>query len=286
MTSFRLSRTKASLLLILALTSLVYAGSLKNGFVLDDAVLIVQNDFIKSWGNFPKIFGNEYLTAISNWSDHQKLSGSGEVTYRPLVTMTYFLDYYFWKLNPFGHHLTNLGLHLLSVLLMFFLARAISKNSSVALLASLLFALHPVNSEAVLVITNRKDMMAFLFYASAFLFFLKKDVENSARKGALLSYLSLFCFFLALFTKEMAMTLPAMLMLYDLFFVFRGDWAALRGQALKRYGAYFLVLFAYGVFWFLLRGGVGDFHKATPHSGGRHSTTHFPLTRGVTVFLQ
>ncbi|HEC70151.1 MAG TPA: hypothetical protein ENI31_07720, partial [Candidatus Omnitrophica bacterium] len=154
--------------LLIVITFVVYFGSLKNEFVWDDFLVIVNNNFIKSWNNFCQLFNKSYLTSPSQIRYLEVINiGSGESSYRPVVTLTYFIDYFFYKLNPWGYHLTNLLLHILNVLLLYFLIRLITQNNIIALLAGLLFAVHPVNTEAVDVITFREDLLCFLFFVSS-----------------------------------------------------------------------------------------------------------------------
>ena len=203
--------------LLIVITFVVYFGSLKNEFVWDDFLVIVNNNFIKSWNNFCQLFNKSYLTPPSQIRYLEVINiGSGESSYRPVVTLTYFIDYFFYKLNPWGYHLTNLLLHILNVLLLYFLIRLITQNNIIALLAGLLFAVHPVNTEAVDVITFREDLLCFLFFVSSFVLFIKS--ANSLKKRNLFYSLSLFFFFLALFSKEMAVSLPLIILLYFLLF--------------------------------------------------------------------
>src|SRR3989338_10533412 len=87
------------LILLFTITFITYANSLQNGFVYDDVFTITDNYFIRDWGNFPAFFTDDYFKY------------SGEVTYRPVVTFSYFIDYSLWHLNPTGFHLTNILLH-------------------------------------------------------------------------------------------------------------------------------------------------------------------------------
>jgi hypothetical protein len=160
----KLNNKRAMLVIAFAIV-LVYANTLVNQFVWDDNVTIVRNNFIKSWSNVPRIFSKSYLSPFvrtgSSYSPDIRVS-SGETSYRPIATLSYMLDYSIWKLNPFGYHLTNLALHLINAILIYLLINALTRNKNTALLASLLFALHPVNSEAINNISNRKDLLAFL----------------------------------------------------------------------------------------------------------------------------
>ena len=207
---------KWALIFIVFFTALVYSNSLKNSFIWDDHTVIVNNNFVKSWNNLPRLFNRTYLTKDSDMEYLGKKDiGSGEFTYRPVVTFTYFLDYSFWKLNPFGYHFTNLILHILNAGLLFVLISLIAGNWVVALLASLFFALHPANTEAVNVISFREDLLAFLFYVSALIFYIKSRGEEAGRRRIYFYLSSLLSFGLALFSKEMSVTFPVILLGYD-----------------------------------------------------------------------
>lgn len=94
--------------IIVCLSQFVYLNALSNQFVYDDEFIITNNSFIKTWDNFPKLFNREYF-------EH-----SGELSYRPVVTATYFIDYALWRLAPAGYHFTNNCLHSLNAVLLFF----------------------------------------------------------------------------------------------------------------------------------------------------------------------
>jgi len=228
----------AILVLAVIIIGLVYSNSLSNSFIWDDFLVIVDNNFIKSWKNFPLVFTDSYLSPFVKRGCCFFVDasfGSGETSYRPVVTLSYFLDYSLWKLNPFGYHLTSLILHMINALLVYFLANFLIKNRQAALLGALLFALHPVNSEAVNVIAFREDLLSFLFYLFSFLLYLKSTPR--------LYLLSLASFFLALFSKETAVTLPLVIILYDCYFSGGGREILVRFK--QRYLGYFGVLFFY-----------------------------------------
>ena len=203
------------ILLIVLFTVLVYSGSLKNSFIWDDSTAIVNNRFIKSWENFPRLFNRSYLTRLSDMDYLGKRDiGSGDSSYRPVSTLTYFIDYSIWKINPFGYHLTNLFLHVTNVILLFFLISFIADSRKIGLLASLLFAVHPVNAEAVNVAALRSNLLFFCFFLVSFILFIKSR-EYVGRKKVYVYMLSLASFFLALFSKETAMIFPLILLSYD-----------------------------------------------------------------------
>jgi tetratricopeptide (TPR) repeat protein len=268
--------------LLVLIPALVYMGSLQNGFIWDDDLVITHNDFVKSWKNFPMIFTKAYLSPFSPLEEGV-YPGSGETTYRPVVTISYFLDYAIWKMNPFGYHLTNLAWHLLNVLLLFSFAGLLLKKRWGAFWVALLFAVHPVNSEAVSVISFREDLLVFFFYIGAWILFILKDRAPGKQQGVF-SLASASCFFLALFSKEMAITLPITLIVYDYFFTFGQKWKELVSQARSRYGLYFLIAFFYLGVWFYFK--QEGLTASYPYPGGSLYTNFLTMTKVFAVYLQ
>jgi len=204
--------------LIILLTFGVYANSFKNEFVYDDYAVIVENNFIKNWENLPKIFTKEYFVLAQEYS------------YRPICTLSFFSDYSLWKLNVSGWHITNISFHIGNAILVYFLASLIFSHfftsslhrSVVALTTALLFALHPIQTEAVNGISFREDLISFFFFLLAFFLYLRsmQSLNQQTIQPTIYSFyffysLSFVSFMLALFAKEMAITLPLVLLLYN-----------------------------------------------------------------------
>src|SRR3989337_347461 len=103
--------------IILAVISvIVFCNTLDNTFVYDDSVTIVKNNLIKNWKNFHTLFSFNYFILF------------GELSYRPFVTLTYFIDYSLWGLNPTGFHLTNLLLQTANTLLFYLFLKLVLKQ--------------------------------------------------------------------------------------------------------------------------------------------------------------
>lgn len=209
--------------LVIVLFSLViYADTLKNGFVYDDATTIVGNTFIKHLSNLPGLLSKGIY-----------FSQSGEMTYRPVVTFTYFLDYALYGLNPWGFHLTNILLHALNGILLYAFLTFIIQPSVVTplklkppfsfitnqpLLISLLFITHPVLTEAVNAVSFREDLLSFAFYVVTLILYVKLRLSLTSihrLSGIMIYLLSCFSYILALFSKEMAVTLPLVICCYE-----------------------------------------------------------------------
>lgn len=137
--------------------------------------------------------------------------------YRPVVEFSYYLDNRFWGMEPGTMHLENILLHCVNSLLLFFLARRIlvkngSKSHLFPLLAALLFAMHPVNVEAVAWIAGRTDPLLTLFVLSATYFWLCWIEEPRWQHVSA----ALLLFSAAVLTKETALVFGAVAFLLAL----------------------------------------------------------------------
>lgn len=217
------------LLLPFVISIIVYLNCLQNSFVYDDDSTIINNYFIRHWSNLPALFTSKYFAL------------SAELTYRPVVTLSYFIDYTFWHLNPLGYHLTNILLHAINSVLVFIFAFQVFKNRKSAFISALFFSSYPLFSEVVNAVGFREDLLACMFFILAFICYLKANQQRY-----ILSYLiSLFCYFLGLFSKEMAITLPILIVLYDV--VFKGY------SYMKSKYLYYLGYFSVATFYILNR---------------------------------
>ncbi len=224
-----------SLVLILwAIVGLVYADALGNGFVMDDRPHILD----------------EYKSR-QPWEWWAVLRDSwGNVQGRPLRTLSLNLDFSLFGLDPRPYHLANIVYHGVNTTLVFQVARRFLGGVRPAFIVALLFAVHPIQTEAVTYISGRKDLLATLFYLLAFLGFLRYCAR--AQRGPLA--LTVLAFFLALLSKESAMTFPAACLLYEVIYGMpapddrspvgfaRGAWQRVLA-ALSRHRLVYLALF-------------------------------------------
>ncbi|HHT9112630.1 MAG TPA: tetratricopeptide repeat protein [Candidatus Wunengus sp. YC65] len=192
--------------LITVLPVLIYLNSLGNTFVYDDYLTITNNYFIREWRYLSAFFSQKYF-AISN-----------ELTYRPVVTLSYFVDYALWQLRPWGYHLTNLIIHTLNVYLVYFTAYHLFKNRITAFISCLLFSVHPIFSEAVNAVSYREDLLSATFLLVAFILFIKYNESTNRRYFIIWYALSLLTYLLAMLSKETAVVLPFLILSYDLIF--------------------------------------------------------------------
>lgn len=207
------------LLLVLAVAA-VYANSGQGSFHYDDFHSIVDNPYIRSLGNVGSFFaGSESFSA-----------DPAKGMYRPLLLLTYALNYRVGGYDVSGYHLVNVLLHAGTVLVLWSLARAVGLSRGQAGLAALLFAVHPLCTEPVNYISSRSDLLAGCLYLAALRLYL--TLGSRAR------VLSVVCFGLGLLSKSVVVTLPVVIWLYD--------WLVRGTPRPRRYLPYWLVAAAYG----------------------------------------
>ncbi len=182
----------------------VYLNALHNPFVFDDRTEILENGSIRElWPIVPVL-----RAALT----------------RPLVNLSYALDFHVTDLDPFGYHLTNVGLHVLNVVLLFALTRRFLQDSRgfsggnaredtlAAFGSAALFAVHPMMTEAVGYISGRAEVLSTTLFLAAVLAFREALVGAKARWLCAAAVLSVA----ALASKETAIMLPVVVVSYDL----------------------------------------------------------------------
>jgi len=233
------------IVLLVLLCLVVYYNSLSNGFVYDDFGSIVENRYIRQPGRFfASIFNHSYF----------QIAGL-EASYRPVATLSYLLIHTFANLDPFYYHLASLILHMFNSVLVYRLAKLIFQHRLKALAAGLLFVCHPVLTEAVDCIDYNDDLLATCFFLLAVLSYAR--IKSDHLWAAARAYLpALLFYFLGLLSKEMAITLPAVIVLYDLVFKNNGlDKSDFKGQltVLRKRWAFYAGFAAVGLIYLAIR---------------------------------
>lgn len=191
--------------LIVFLTAGIYGNSLRGDFVWDDRGIILDNThYLKEGRNVFTSFTEPFFGKTP--------------FYRPLLLVSFIVDYQLWGLNPFGYHLTNVVLHTLNAFLVYLLAFLLFRERIVALLSGLLFAAHPVQVEAVAWISGRNDVLLTLFSLLSVLLYLRWrcSLEGKWRPLCYLGFLLCYCS--VLFTKESGIVVLLLFVLVDYFF--------------------------------------------------------------------
>jgi len=191
--------------ILLVVTALVYGNSLGNSFTMDDELYIFRNPQVTS----PSAHDLFQANAASK-------------VFRPVTFATFSINWKLGRDNAFGYHLFNLLLHAAVTLLLFVLLRALLERephgASIAFAAALLFAVHPIHTEAVASIIGRSELLAAGFLMAAWLLHLL----NRPALGGL-------CFVLALLSKESAIVFLPM--------VLSGDYATGKIKSWIKYAA-------------------------------------------------
>jgi len=189
-------------ILISSISFLVYLNTLHHQFVFDDFRIIVNNPFIKDWKHFPALFNHDYFKI------------SGELSYRPLVTASYFTDYAIWGFNSFGFHLTNLILHTLNTFIAYLLLSKITRNFNLTVISCLFFSIHPILTETVNSVGFREDLLCATFFLLTVFLYVKL---YTSKHNHIFYALSLMTYCFALLSKEMAISLPVIIFVLDWF---------------------------------------------------------------------
>ncbi|MBI2504362.1 MAG: tetratricopeptide repeat protein [Candidatus Latescibacteria bacterium] len=210
--------------LIGVLVFVVYAGSLDNAFQYDDIHSIVENSHLRALGNIPAFFYQPEMFSAD----------PRNAMYRPLVLVSYALNHALSGYEVWSYHLFNLGVHLGASWLLWALVCQLGGTRLEALLAGLLFALHPLASEPVNYISSRSESLCAFFFLLAFL--------GYVRGGRRWLGVSLGAFAGALLAKSVGLALLLVLLLYDFLFK-RGEvnWERIR----RRHSLFWLAGLAY-----------------------------------------
>ncbi len=238
-----LCRNTVCLLLISAAVLAVYFNAVDAPFVLDDPNIVERNIKLRDIGNF---------------LDARELFGA-----RPLVNLSFALDYHIAGLDVELFHVSNFLIHILNAFLVFFLARLVfalslpdeTENFSIRcaapFFAAALFALHPVQSQAVIYISQRAALMACFFYLLAVICFilarrLQTQKQPAYQYGPLLGLCLVFalCAFLS---KKNAASIPLAILLAELLF-FDNSWAGWKKKLPVLIGLVALISLAF--LWF------------------------------------
>ncbi len=189
---------------LLILGAAVYVWTFGFGFVFDDLIFIVHNDYIKRLDHV------HYL-----WQFYPQT--------RTLGFYSFALNYCFGRLHPLGYHLFNFIIHLCSTFMVWSLSIVLFRISKInfknaclfkelPFWTAVLFLVHPAQTQAVTYVSQRFESMAALFYFSTVFLYLRGRVTQKPKERILFFTLSALSFGLGLLTKEVIITAPAMVL--------------------------------------------------------------------------
>lgn len=222
--------------IIIAACVACYLNALFAGFVWDDNIFIVPNPYMQSFRFLPKFFAHDF------W--HIGLKSTASQYYRPLLAASFMLDASLWKQDPFGYHLSNIIFHTLTSIVLFLFFDLLLKERVIAFFSALIFSVHPLHAEVVSFVSGRVDSLPLFFVLLSLLLYLRSVHRNNH----IFYICSLFSFFVALLFKEMAVTLPLLVLCIDFLFVSHCRGQKVLRNFLRVHLGFFLVV---GVYLFL-----------------------------------
>ncbi len=199
---------------------LIYLRTLGFGFtMLDDSIFIREN-----------MEYNRELSNIAVSFQRGLFNPTGDFYYRPVFLVDFILESRLFGTSPTGYHFTNLLFHIICVILLYVFLVQLKIPPGASLFLALVFAVHPVLSQAVAWIPGRNDMLLMIFFLTGML--LSMSFAETPRWYLLVG--QFLAFLLALFTKETAVIIPVIIL--AVLIADRGPWAAGRGPREKGEG--------------------------------------------------
>ncbi len=241
------SSTRASALVLAALAAIPLVPTLFAPFLADDYL------HIKVAAGIPGSLARGWILPVASAGAWWTPPGLTVDYFRPLVVLSFALDHAFYGMHAWGYHVTNLLVHVATTLLVWRIARHALGAGFGAWCAAALFAIHPCHAGALDWISGRTDVLAGAFFAAALVVHLEGRSRSTrpARAGHLAGATALFL--CGLFCKEMAITLPAVVLLDG---VLRPE-----GQSIGRRLVAPVTLGLAGVLYFAFRTAMlGGFH--------------------------
>ncbi len=254
---------------------IIYSNTLSSPFILDDFHNIVDNYYLRIDSlDFQQLINAAFKSASKN---------------RPVANISFALNYYLGKYDALGYHIVNITIHLINGILVYFLSlimfkqindnvnqRTIKFNSIsiplMSLFAALIFVTHPIQTQSVTYIVQRMTSMAAMFYLLSLLLYIHARMVFGTRKQWILFSGCFISWMMALGTKEIAASLPLIILLYEWFF-----FQNLRAQWLRQNKKFFLGLFAILILVMFIYTGNNPIDKIL----GGYSNRDFTLTERI-----
>lgn len=233
-------KNKHQLIILILLAFGLNFNTLFNEYALDDIVVITENKFVeKGIGGIPELISQSYF----NGCDKVDISGFSGGRYRPFSLVIFAIEHQFFGENPFVSHLINILFFTLLIALLYKLLHTYifrEQHPYLAFVTCLLFVVHPIHTEVIANVKSRDELITFILLIVSLITFIKHIEKKNWR----LFFSGLFCFFLALLTRESAVTFIGIVPL-TLYFFFN--------QSIKKVLVFTLPLIAILIAYMLLR---------------------------------
>ncbi len=183
---------------LIAATLIAYEPIVHNGFVnYDDTYYVTKN---------PNVQDGITLDSVV-----RAFTKMHEINWHPLTWLSHMLDCEIYGLNPLGHHITSLLIHIANSLLLFLLLFRMTGSVWKSAFVAAAFALHPIHVESVAWVSERKDILSGLFWMLTIIAYIRYARSPNIKKYLLV----LLVFAMGLMSKPMVVTLPFVLLLLD-----------------------------------------------------------------------
>ncbi|NXW80685.1 TMTC3 protein, partial [Hirundo rustica] len=194
--------------LIVSVVAACYWNSLFCGFVFDDVSAILDNKDLHPSTPLKNLFQNDFWgTPMSEERSHK--------SYRPLTVLTFRLNYMFSELNAVSYHFLNLVFHVV-VCIVFLKVCKLFLDSRSSIVASLLFAVHPIHTEAVTGVVGRAELLSSIFFLAAFLSYTKSKGPDNTIVWTPIA-VTVFLVAVATLCKEQGITVVGICCVYEVF---------------------------------------------------------------------
>lgn len=226
-------RTVLAVVVLIAVSLALFFPSLDYDLVYDDFFLIRNNVAVSAvsdgFANAFDIFAQEYWEGV-NPERSEALKARGQALYRPLTVFIWASLYYATdgRYDPvndeapaFLFHLVSLLANALTVAMLFLALRSVTGNGRIAFVAALIFAVHPLHTEAAAYVAGLSDVLAALSIFAGLLFF-QRATQTPEKVGVAATVMLLLIYFLGMLAKEGAVLLLAVVMLTDYVRTWRG----------------------------------------------------------------
>lgn len=237
-------------------TFLCYANTLGNGLFYDDEDFIYKNVYVQNF-------------TIDKYFTENVIAGTGKISnyYRPLLLIGYSMEYKVFGSLPFIYHLDSLLLHGLAGILLFILLKKLFRNNFIAIMTSVLFIIHPIQTEAVSYASGRGDALSAVFLFFSLIFYLQ-------RKPLAYCFSALTLIF-ALLSKETVLIAPGLFLLITFF----------QRKSIKKMKTdtpFLLIIISLTIGYFLLRLTGLNFQNTLNFYGGENIYTQNVVVRFLT----
>lgn len=261
------SRTRLWMVGVLVVVGfLLYGNTLHSPFILDDVHKIQTNPDIRI-----ERLSQAFSKLIYPYTENTSFVRNDPS--RPVTFLTFTLNYYFGKLDPFGYRLVNLLGHIGVGIFLFFLTRRLffllfeKEQAGTSFLIALFFIVHPVNTIVALYTFNRADILAALASLGALLLFIGPKPHTRWRVAGAIAL-----FMMGLGSKQSVAMLPFIFLLTDYVVVHRCRWEPFRSR-IRVHFPFWIVLALYFVGRIAYFGAIGDLEAESPWPRGNYLIT-------------